>query len=56
MIQVEEEIGYDLRGSINEQDQIQTHINSQHVTMFIVPGVPEATLFEAQTRNEIGVS
>lgn len=55
-LQVEEETGFDLTGMINPSDSIQTHINAQKVTMFIVLGVDEATVFETQTRMEIGVS
>lgn len=55
--EVYEETGFDLTGYVNEKDRIQTQINAQMVTMFIAPGVDEeGTVFEAQTRKEIGVS
>lgn len=53
--QVEEETGFDLTGRINAVDNIQTQINAQVVTMFIVKDIHESTVFEAQTRKEIGV-
>lgn len=40
---------------VNADDKIKTYINAQEVTMFIVPGIDEATEFETQTRHEIGV-
>ncbi|WVQ76148.1 hypothetical protein IAR50_005799 [Cryptococcus sp. DSM 104548] len=52
--EVEEETGYDLTGMVKSEDRIQTHINAQEVTMFIVGGIDESTVFETQTRHEIG--
>ncbi|WWC66798.1 uncharacterized protein I206_100704 [Kwoniella pini CBS 10737] len=52
--EVEEETGFNLTGMIHEPDKIKTHINAQEVTMFIVKGIDESTVFETQTRNEIG--
>ncbi|GFZ51995.1 mRNA decapping complex subunit 2 [Saitozyma sp. JCM 24511] len=52
--EVEEETGFDLTGRINAVDNIQTQINAQVVTMFIVKDIHESTVFEAQTRKEIG--
>ncbi|WWC85845.1 uncharacterized protein L201_000712 [Kwoniella dendrophila CBS 6074] len=52
--EVEEETGFDLTGLINPVDKIKTHINAQEVTMFIIKGIDESTIFETQTRNEIG--
>ncbi|TYJ51827.1 hypothetical protein B9479_007585 [Cryptococcus floricola] len=52
--EVEEETGYDLTGMVKSDDRIQTHINAQEVTMFIVGGIDEGTVFETQTRHEIG--
>lgn len=52
--EVEEETGFDLTGMVNPDDKIKTYINAQEVTMFIVPGIDEATEFETQTRHEIG--
>ncbi|ODN96275.1 hypothetical protein I350_08286 [Cryptococcus amylolentus CBS 6273] len=52
--EVEEETGYDLTGMVKSEDRIQTHINAQEVTMFIVGGIDEGTVFETQTRHEIG--
>lgn len=52
---MEEETGFDLTGMVKPDDKIKTHINAQEVTMFIVPGIDEATEFETQTRHEIGV-
>ncbi|WRT63811.1 uncharacterized protein IL334_000736 [Kwoniella shivajii] len=52
--EVEEETGFDLTGLTNPADKIKTHINAQEVTMFIVKGIDEATVFKTQTRNEIG--
>lgn len=52
---MEEETGFDLTGMVNPDDKIKTYISAQEVTMFIVPGIDEATEFETQTRHEIGV-
>ncbi|WVW81843.1 hypothetical protein I302_103841 [Kwoniella bestiolae CBS 10118] len=52
--EVEEETGFDLTGMIHPTDKIKTHINAQEVTMFIVKGIDENTVFKTQTRNEIG--
>ena len=52
---MEEETGFDISGMVDAVDNIQTQINAQVVTMFVVKGVPEDTVFEAQTRMEIGV-
>ncbi|WVQ62674.1 uncharacterized protein L199_000821 [Kwoniella botswanensis] len=52
--EVEEETGFDLTGLIHPTDKIKTHINAQEVTMFIVKGIDENTVFKTQTRNEIG--
>jgi len=41
---------------INPIDNIQTQVNAQMVTMFIVKDIDEDTVFETQTRMEIGVS
>jgi mRNA-decapping enzyme subunit 2 len=53
---VEEETGFDLTGLINPKDKVQTQISAQTVTMFLVKGIDEKTVFETQTRKEIGVS
>ncbi|WVQ93571.1 hypothetical protein IAU59_000646 [Kwoniella sp. CBS 9459] len=52
--EVEEETGFDLSGLIDPADKIKTHINAQEVTMFIINGIDEGTIFKTQTRNEIG--
>ncbi|WVF65939.1 hypothetical protein IAT40_000677 [Kwoniella sp. CBS 6097] len=52
--EVEEETGFDLSGLIDPADKIKTHINAQEVTMFIIKGIDEGTIFKTQTRNEIG--
>jgi len=54
--QVEEETGFSLAGMVNPKDRITTQISAQTITMFIVKGIDEATVFETQTRKEIGVS
>ncbi|EJT47348.1 deadenylation-dependent decapping-related protein [Trichosporon asahii var. asahii CBS 2479] len=54
VLMVEEETGFDLSGLINEDDFIKTQVNAQEITMFIVPGIDESTVFETQTRKEIG--
>ncbi|TXT16055.1 hypothetical protein VHUM_00558 [Vanrija humicola] len=52
--EVEEETGYDMSGKVNEKDFIKTQISAQEVTMFLAKGVDESTVFETQTRKEIG--
>lgn len=51
-----EETGFDLSDWINPEDKLTITIRAQVVTMFLVGGIPEDTIFATQTRNEIGVS
>ena len=53
--QVQEETGFDLSDLINVKDKIQTQVNAQVVTMFMVNAIDEQTVFATQTRMEIGV-
>ncbi|RXK34654.1 hypothetical protein M231_08089 [Tremella mesenterica] len=52
--EVEEETGFNLSGRIVSADKVTTQVNAQSVTMFIVKDIDESTVFEAQTRMEIG--
>ena len=56
LLQVEEETGFDLSGLIKKQDSIQTQVNAQTITMFIVKDIDENTTFQTQTKKEIGVT
>lgn len=54
MMKVEEETGFDMSDLIQPEDFVKTQVNTQDITMFIVKGIDEATVFETQTRKEIG--
>lgn len=51
--EVKEEIGFDILPYANEKLFIAKNANGQTTKLFIVAGVPENTLFETQTRNEV---
>jgi len=52
--EVYEEIGFDISGTIKNDDYIETVFNDQINRLYIVPGVSMKTKFSPQTRNEIG--
>lgn len=54
ILKVEEETGFDMSGYIKPDDFIKTQVSTQDITMFIAKGIDEATVFETQTRKEIG--
>lgn len=43
-------------GSYPEDDWLEVMMREQRIRLYIVPGVPEDTLFETKTRKEISVS
>ncbi|KZW02218.1 DCP2-domain-containing protein [Exidia glandulosa HHB12029] len=51
--EVLEETGYDLTDKLHREDNIKLTIREQAVTLFIVPGVPEDSVFQTRTRKEI---
>lgn len=51
--EVLEETGYDLSAKLRREDNIQLTFHEQAVTLFIVTGVPEDTVFQTRTRKEI---
>ncbi len=53
-IQVYEEVGFDIRPYVKENEYIERTIKSQKIHLFIVHGISEDTSFETQTRKEIG--
>lgn len=54
--QVEEETGYNCGHLLNQQDFIQQELSGQEITLFVVHGVPEDTVFKPLARKEISVS
>ncbi|GHJ88798.1 hypothetical protein NliqN6_5200 [Naganishia liquefaciens] len=51
--EVEEETGYNCGNLLNKEDYIHLSLGEQEVTLFVVPGVPEDTVFEPLARKEI---
>lgn len=52
--EVVEEIGYDPRANCKEEDNIMVLQDGKTVKLFIATNVPEKTIFNTQTRKEIG--
>jgi hypothetical protein len=50
-----EETGFDLSPLIDEEIYLERTIREQHIRLFIIPGIPEKTQFNPQTRKEISV-
>jgi len=50
-----EETGFDISALVNEEEFLECRINEQLSRLYIVPGVPLGTKFQAKTRNEIKV-
>ncbi|RKP25015.1 hypothetical protein SYNPS1DRAFT_22958 [Syncephalis pseudoplumigaleata] len=53
--EVFEETGFDLAPLINEEIYLERTIREQHIRLFIIPGIPETTQFNPQTRKEISL-
>jgi len=53
--QVMEETGFDISGLVNHDLFLECRVNEQLNRLYIVPGVPLNTNFQAKTRNEIKV-
>ncbi|KAI8056798.1 Dcp2, box A domain-containing protein [Syncephalis plumigaleata] len=51
--EVMEETGFDLSPLIDEEIYLERTIREQHIRLFIIPGIPEKTQFNPQTRKEI---
>lgn len=51
--EVYEEIGFDVTPYITDDHCIVAKMGEQHMTLFIIPGIPEDTAFETLTRQEI---
>ncbi|KAH7102068.1 Dcp2, box A domain-containing protein [Auriculariales sp. MPI-PUGE-AT-0066] len=51
--EVDEEVGFDLTDYLVEEHKICMMIKDQEVTLYIVCGVPESTVFLTRTRKEI---
>ena len=47
-----EEIGFDARGMLNQEDHISFVVHKKHIRLYIVSGVDESTQFETKTRKE----
>jgi len=50
-----EETGFDISELVNHEEYLECRINEQMCRLYIVPGVPIDTKFQAKTRNEIKV-
>jgi len=53
--QVMEETGFDISDMVNHDLFLECRVNEQLSRLYIVPGVPLNTNFQAKTRNEIKV-
>ncbi|KAI9594370.1 Dcp2, box A domain-containing protein [Syncephalis fuscata] len=51
--EVFEETGFDLSPLVDEDIYLERTIREQHIRLFIIPGIPESTQFNPQTRKEI---
>ena len=51
--EVYEEIGFDVSPYIDENNAVVAKMGEQHMKLFIIPGIPEDTVFETLTRQEI---
>lgn len=51
---MQEETGYDIT-TLMSKTYIQRTMNNKLIRLYLVPGVPEDTKFQAMTRNEISV-
>ena len=51
--EVYEEIGFDVTPYINEKNAIVAKMGEQDMKLFVIPGIPEDTVFETHTRQEI---
>lgn len=51
-----EETGFDVTPLLDRRDFIKNTLKEQQLTLYIVPDVPEDTVFETKTRKEISVS
>jgi len=50
-----EETGFDIGELVSDDEFLECRINEQVCRLYIVPGVPLNTQFNAKTRNEIKV-
>jgi len=53
--QVLEETGFDITELVNDEEFLECRVNEQLSRLYIIPGVPLNTKFQAKTRNEIKV-
>lgn len=51
--EVHEEIDFDVSPYIDENNTVVVKMGEQHMKLFIIPGIPEDTVFETLTRQEI---
>ncbi|KAF8324150.1 DCP2-domain-containing protein [Cantharellus anzutake] len=51
--EVMEETGYDISDKINLDAVIRVTVKDQRTSLFVIPNVPEDTVFETKTRKEI---
>lgn len=52
--EIAEEIGYDCSALIDANEFLEMQWQQQVMRLYVVPGVPEDTVFETQTKKEIG--
>ena len=51
--EVYEEIGFDVTPYIEDENAVVAKMGEQYMKLFIIPGIPEDTVFETLTRQEI---
>jgi hypothetical protein len=52
---VKEEIGFNIKPFVKEENNIEVFVQEQKLKMYIVPNVPETIHFVTQTKKEISV-
>ncbi|KAI9206496.1 Dcp2, box A domain-containing protein, partial [Polychytrium aggregatum] len=52
--EVMEETGFDISAFLKESDYVERTMKEQRIRLYIITGIPENTVFETQTRKEIG--
>lgn len=55
-LQTLEETGFDVTHLLDRQIFVKNTLKEQQLTLYIVPDVPEDTVFQTRTRKEISVS
>ncbi|KAJ3053442.1 mRNA-decapping enzyme subunit 2 [Rhizophlyctis rosea] len=52
--EVKEETGFDIGPNLHENEYVERTMKEQRIRLYLITGIPEATIFAPQTRKEIG--